>query len=167
MCDKHHAPAAVAHVWSVLPFHTPNTSNTPRGKSQRDLSLVTVVAMQQDLPALSVIADCSQSRIVWHKYCSEPVLHHVGTTFSDIQLMVHPPALLAILLLETVGSHCLWDVLITRVDPEDDHLQCLPRRWLKIDAGGTYFSFVVGFRQPMCVHCVHSVSCFMQSTPHL
>jgi hypothetical protein len=64
LCDKHHAPAAIAHVWSVLPFHTPDTSNTPRGKSPRDLGLVTVVAMQQDLPALSIVADSSQSKIV-------------------------------------------------------------------------------------------------------
>jgi hypothetical protein len=157
---KHHAPAAVAHVWSVLPFHTPDTSNAPRGRSPRDLGPVTVVAMQQDLPALSIVADGSQSRIVWHECCSEPVLHQVGTTFSVVQLMVHPPALLAFLL-ETVGSRCLWDVPVTRVDQEDDHLQCLPRCWFKIDAGGAYFSFVVDFRQPMCVHCVHSVFRFV------
>jgi hypothetical protein len=52
-------------------------------------------------------------------------------------------------------------VPVTRLDQEDDHLQCLPRRCLKIQTDGAYFSFVVGFRQPMCVHCVHSVSCFV------
>jgi hypothetical protein len=35
------------------------------------------------------------------------VIQHVGTTFSAVQLMVHTPAFLAILLLETVGSRCL------------------------------------------------------------
>jgi hypothetical protein len=64
LCGKHHAPTAVDHVWSVLLFHTPDTSNTPRGKSPRDLGLVTMVAMQQDLHAISIVADSSQSRIV-------------------------------------------------------------------------------------------------------
>jgi hypothetical protein len=64
LCGKHHAPAGVAHVWSVLPFDTPDTSNIPRGKSPRDLGLVTVIAMQQDLPALPIVADNSQSRTV-------------------------------------------------------------------------------------------------------
>jgi hypothetical protein len=64
LCGKHHAYTAVAHVWSVLPFHIPDTSNTPRGKSPRDLGLMTVVAMQQHLPALFILADSSQSRIV-------------------------------------------------------------------------------------------------------
>jgi hypothetical protein len=52
-------------------------------------------------------------------------------------------------------------VPVPRVGQEDDHLQCLPRRSFEIDAGGAYFSFVVDFRQPMCVHCVHSVSRFV------
>jgi hypothetical protein len=64
LCNKHHAPTAVAHVWSVLPFHTPDTSNTPRVKSPRVLVPVTVVAMQQDLPTLFIVADNFQSRIV-------------------------------------------------------------------------------------------------------
>jgi hypothetical protein len=74
LCGKHHEPATVAHVRSLLPFHTPDTWNTPRGKSPRDLGLVTLVAMQQDFPALSIVADSSQLRIVWHEDCSEPVL---------------------------------------------------------------------------------------------